>query len=215
MKKAVIFDMDGVIVDTGLIHNTAEKKVLKDIGIDMTFEEIRKYSGISANVWFKDVLKKHNKVVDVEELSKKKFKIVYELLKKEIPLISGAMKLINTLKKNNVKLALASGSPKGFVDYIVSKLNLNKKFDAIIGLGDYSNSKPNPEIFLLASKKLGVVPKDCLVVEDAYLGVIAAKNAGMKCVGFINEHSGKQDLSKADLIVDNLNELTLNKIKNL
>jgi len=207
--------MDGVVVNTGLIHNLAEQKILKDIGINITLEEIRKYAGIAATVWFKEVLKKHNKVADVEELSKKKFKIVYEMLEKEIPIIPGVMKLINSLKKNKIKIALASGSPKDFVNYIVSKSSLNKKFDVVIGLGDYSNSKPDPEIFLLASKEINIKPKDCVVIEDANHGVLAAKKAGMKCIGFVNENSGNQNLSKADLIVDNLEEITIDTIKNL
>ncbi|MDH5687331.1 MAG: HAD family phosphatase [Candidatus Bathyarchaeota archaeon] len=215
MIKAVIFDMDGVVIDTGLIHSTAEKKVLNEIGIDITLEEIRKYAGAASNVWFKEVLKRHSKVADVYELKRKKFDIVYENLEKDIPVVPGVLRLIDSLRKNKIKLALASGSPKEFVNFIVSRLNLDEKFDEVIGLGDYSGSKPDPELFLLASRKLGVDPKDCVVVEDAHLGVLAAKNAGMKCVGFINEKSGNQDLSKADLIVDDLNELTLDKIQNL
>ena len=215
MFKAVIFDMDGVVVDTEPIHTTAEKSVLNDIGIDITLEEIRKYAGAASNVWFKEVLKRHSKVADVYELKRKKFDIVYENLEKDIPVVPGVLELIDSLGRNGIRLALASGSPKEFVNFIVSRLNLNEKFDEVIGLGDYSKSKPDPESFLLASRKLGVDPKDCVVVEDAHLGVLAAKNAGMKCVGFINENSGNQDLLEADLIVDDLNELTLDKIRDL
>jgi len=215
MIEAVIFDMDGVIVDTELIHNTAEKKVLNDIGIDITLEEIRKYAGAASNVWFKEILKKHNKVADVYELKEKKFRMVYKILKRNIPVVPGALELIGFLKENGLKLALASGAPKEFADFIVSNLDLNKEFDEIIGFGDYSNSKPDPELFLLASGKLGVDPKDCLVVEDSRLGVLAAKSAGMKCVGFANENSGNQDLSRADSIIDDLNQITLDMIQNL
>ena len=215
MIKAVIFDMDGVVVDTGLVHNIAEQKILKDIGIDISLEEIRKYAGIAASIWFKEILKKYNKVADAEKLEKKKFKMVYNSLEKNVPFVPGALELIGLLKKNKIKIALASGSPKDFVNYIVSKSSLNKKFDVVIGLGDYSNSKPDPEIFLLASKEINIKPKDCVVIEDANHGVLAAKKAGMKCIGFVNENSGNQNLSKADLIVDNLEEITIDTIKNL
>ena len=114
-----------------------------------------------------------------------------------------------------MKLALASGAPKEFVDFIVSRLDINERFDEIIGLGDYSNSKPDPELYLLASKKLGVDPENCLVVEDAHLGIVAARSARMKCVGFANENSGCQDLSEADLIIDDLDEITLERIQDL
>ena len=100
MIKAVIFDMDGVVVDTGLAHNIAEKKVLNDIGIDITFEEIRRYAGVAANVWFKEVLKKHNKVADVKGLEKKKFEMAYKSLEKNMPFVPGVLELIESLKKN-------------------------------------------------------------------------------------------------------------------
>jgi len=215
MIKAVIFDMDGVVVKTGSIHHVAEMKVLKDIGIDITLEEVEFYAGVAAEVYFKDILKKYKKTVNLKELIKKKYKIVYDILKDGVPVIPGALELIQSLKKNQIKIALASGSPREFVNFVVSKLNLKKVFDAVISLGEITNSKPNPEIFLLAAKRMNIDSKDCLVIEDAHLGVLAAKNAGMKCIGFINKDSGDQDLSKADLIVDDLNEITLDKIQNL
>jgi len=214
MIEAVIFDMDGVVIDSGLIHNTAEQKILKSIGIDLTFEEIRKYAGQASTVWFKKVLSEHNKIADLKELENKKFEIVYAELKKNIPVVPGALELIDLLN-GKLKTALASGSPKKFVNYVVSKLGLYDKFDAITGYGDFSKPKPDPELFLLMSKKLNVDPKCCLVIEDAYNGVLAAKNAGMKCVGYVNKYSGNQDLSKADLIIDDLTELSLYKIQNL
>ncbi len=215
MIKAVIFDMDGVVVRTGSIHHVAEMKILKDIGINITLEEVNSYSGVAAEVYFHDILKKHNKSANVEELLEKKYKIVYSLLEDGVPVIPGVLELIELLKKNNIKVALASGSTRKFVNFIVSKLNLKKVFDVIITLDEIKNSKPNPEIFLLTTKKMNVDTKDCLVIEDAYLGIVASKRAGMKCIGFINEESGDQDLSKADLIVDDLNEITLDKIQNL
>jgi beta-phosphoglucomutase family hydrolase len=215
MIKAVIFDMDGVVVKTGLIHFNTEKKVLNEIGINLSREYLASYNAVAADVYFKDILKKHNKSVNLEELLEKKYRMVYDILKDGVPVIPGVLELIQLLKKNHVKTALASGSPAEFVDFILSKLNLKKSFDTIVSLGDIKHSKPDPEIFLLAAKRMNVDPKYCLVIEDAYLGVLAARNAGMKCIGFINEESGDQDLSKADLIVDDLNGLTLDKIQKL
>ncbi len=215
MIKAVIFDMDGVVVKTGSIHHIGEKTVLKEIGINLTLQEIETYAGVAAEVYFKDILKKRNKSANIKELVEKKYKIVYDILEDGIPVIPGALELIRSLKKNNIKVALASGSPRKFVDFIVSKLNLKEVFDATISLNEITNSKPDPEIFLLAAKKMNMGPKDSLVIEDAHFGVLAAKKAGMKCIGFINKDSGDQDLSKADLIVDDFNELSVDKIQNL
>lgn len=215
MIKAVIFDMDGVLVRTGLIHFNTEDKVLQDIGISLSREELASYNAVAADVYFKDILKKYKKSADIKKLLEKKYKMVYDILKDGVPVIPGALELIKSLKKNHIKTALASGSPAEFVDFIVSKLKIEKSFDTIVSLGDIKHSKPDPEIFLLTAKRMDVDSKYCLVIEDAHLGVLAAKNAGMKCIGFINEESGDQDLSKADLIVDNLNELTLDKIQGL
>lgn len=211
--KAVIFDMDGVVVDTGLMHNLAEQKLLADLGIHMTLEEIRKYAGTAPEVWFKMVLEKNDKRANTKELAKKKYEMVYDMLDKSIPIIPGFLQLFELLKKNGIEVALASGSSKRFINFIVSKLGLG--FDAVISSEEVSKGKPNPDLFLAVSKKLRIKPENCLVVEDAHLGVLAAKRAGMKCIAFINKNSGNQDLSKAALIVDNLNEITLDKIQNL
>jgi HAD superfamily hydrolase (TIGR01509 family) len=213
MIEAVIFDMDGVVVDTGIVHNTAEQKVLGAVGVHITIDEIRKYAGQPAEVWFKEVLRKNNKSADVDELVKKKHDIMYAMLKNEIPLIPGFLGLFESLKKNKIKVALASGSQRKFIDFILSRLNI--RFDVVVSYEDVSSFKPDPGLFLAASKKLNVKPSNCLVIEDAYFGVIAAKKAGMRCVGLINKNSGKQDLSRADLIVNNLNELNLDKIQSL
>lgn len=213
MIKAVIFDMDGVIVDTILVHNIAEQKVLSDAGVKLTLEEVRSYAGPPAEVWFREVLNKNNKSTDADELVDKKHEIMYGMLQKEIPIMPGFPKLFNSLKKNRIRVALASGSQRRFVDFILSKLGV--EFDAVVTYEDVPNSKPHPDIFLAASKKLKVNPRNCLVIEDASYGVKAAKRAGMMCIGLINKNSGEQNLSEADLIIHSLNELTLERIQEL
>lgn len=121
--------------------------------------------------------------------------------------------MFQLLKKNKIKVALASGSQKRFIDFILSKLPI--VFDVVVSYEDVFSSKPDPAIFLTASQKLKIEPRNCLVIEDAHNGVIAAKKAGMKCVGLINKNSGKQDLSEADLIIHKLNELNFNKLQEL
>lgn len=213
MIKAVIFDMDGVVVDTGFMHNITEQKLLADLGIHMTLEEIRKYAGTAPEVWFKMVLEKNNKHTDIKELVKKKYKMVYDMLNEGVPVIPGFLQLFELLRKNGLKIALASGSSKKFMNFIISKIKLD--FDVVVSSEEVSKGKPDPELFLTTSEKLKIKPENCLVIEDAHLGVIAAKKARMKCIAFVNKNSGNQDLSGADLIVDNLNEITLDKIRNL
>jgi HAD superfamily hydrolase (TIGR01509 family) len=213
MIEAVIFDMDGVVVDTGITHNTAEQRVLNEVGMQMTLEEIRQYAGQPAEVWFRKVLRKNNRSADIDELVKRKHDMMYKMLEDEIPIIPGFLELFKLLKKNKIKVALASGSQKRFIDFILSKLPI--VFDAVVSYEDVFSSKPDPAIFLAASQKLKTEPSNCLVIEDAHNGVIAAKKAGMKCAGLINKNSGKQDLSEADLIIHKLNELNFNKLQEL
>lgn len=213
MMQAVIFDMDGVVVDTGVTHNIAEQSVLEGIGIHLTLDEIRRYAGQPAELWFKEVLRKNNKSANIDELVKKKHDTMYRMLEDGIPTIPGFLGLFESLKRNKIKTALASGSQKRFINFILSKLKV--RFDAVVSYEDVLSSKPDPAIFLAASKKLKIEPSNCLVIEDAHHGVIAAKKAGMKCIGLINKNSGKQDLSEADLIIDDLNKLTFKKIQEL
>jgi HAD superfamily hydrolase (TIGR01509 family) len=210
---AVIFDMDGVVVDTVVIHNIAEQRVLAGVGVHLTIDEIRQYAGPPTEVWFKEVLQKNGRSANVNELVDKKHRIMYDILKGEVLPIPGFLDLFESLKRNKVPVALASGSQRKFIDFILSKLKI--KFDVVVSYEDVLSSKPDPAIFLAASQKLKVEPSCCVVIEDASYGVAAAKKAGMKCVGLVNKNSGKQDLSEADLIINSLNELDFNKIQEL
>lgn len=112
-------------------------------------------------------------------------------------------------------LALASSNNRKIVDSIMDRFDLSKYIKVSISGEDVLKGKPNPEIFLKAAKKLDVKPSNCVVIEDAFAGVQAAKAAGMKCIGYKNLNSGKQDLSDADLIVESFSELSLDCIKKL
>jgi beta-phosphoglucomutase-like phosphatase (HAD superfamily) len=111
-----------------------------------------------------------------------------------------------------MKLGIGSSSHRKLITYVLKKLEIENLFEAVIGAEDITCGKPNPEIFLMCAKTLNANPVECLVVEDAKLGVEAAKTAEMKCLGYRNPSSGKQDLSKADLITDDLSKLDIQKL---
>jgi len=111
-----------------------------------------------------------------------------------------------------IKLAVASSSHKRMIEYVLKKLKIIDLFDSIVGAEDIDRSKPDPEIFLISAKRLNVKPEECIVVEDSKLGVEAAKKAGMKCLGYINPSSGKQDLSKADFVAEDFCKLDIQKL---
>jgi HAD superfamily hydrolase (TIGR01509 family) len=141
-----------------------------------------------------------------------KEEIMFRLLKENTRPTKGIIELLHELKRRNIRLAVASSSDRRLIDYILERLNVKTLFDSIMGAEDVACSKPNPEIFLKSAERLGVKPSECLVVEDAALGVEAAKRAGMKCVGYRNPNSGNQDLSRADIAIDDFSKLSIEQI---
>lgn len=215
MIKAVIFDMDGVIVDSEPAHIEAEKQILLKHGVKVTTEELRAYTGTTAEFEFADLIRKYKLNTTVEALFKEKENILFKLLKREVQPTKGVIELIKNLKRQGVKLGIASSGHRKLVRFFLGKLKIASQFDSVVCSEDITHSKPHPEIFLKSAKELGVRPDECVVIEDSKLGVEAAKSAGMKCVGYRNPNSGDQDLSEADMIVDDFAGLDIRSLLRL
>ena len=211
MIEAVIFDLDGVIVQSEDAHIEAEKQTFLKYGVSVSAEELHKYTGTTAKAMFTELIAKYKLDTTFEEINLQKEKILLKLLKEDAAPTKGVIILIQELKQRGIKLAIGSSSTRILVEYVLKKLNITHLFDSVIAAEDVEHSKPNPEIFLKAAMNLGVDPSQCLVIEDAQLGVEAAKRAGMKCVGYSNPHSGNQDLSKADIVIDDFSKLDIEK----
>lgn len=219
MLKAVIFDMDGVIIDSEPIHKEVEKKIFKKFGANISEEEHNSYIGMTSMGMWNEIKVRHNfkQSFSVEELIEMEVKNYIELIQsnRNIKPINGVVELIDELHKNNIKLAIASSAVRKSIETVVDMFELEKYFEIRISGEDIKNGKPAPDIFLVAARHLGVKPKDCIVVEDSKNGVQAAKEAGMKCIGFRNLNSGNQDLSFADIIISNYLEMNYKKLHNL
>ena len=131
-----------------------------------------------------------------------------ETLTNEKP-IEGVDILIKDLYIKGIKVALASSSPRNHIEAIIKKFNLTDYFHAMVCGEDVKEGKPSPDIFLHTAKIINTLPKECIVIEDSYNGVLSAKAANMKCIGFRNLNSGNQDLSKADMIVTSLKDINI------
>lgn len=212
MIKAVIFDMDGVIVDSSHAHIEAEKQTMLKYGIRISSKELQEYTGVTAKLMFTDLIRKYKLNTTFEEIFKEKEKILFKLLKNDTRPTKGVVHLTRKLKQENIKLGIASSAHKRLVEYVLERLKISHLFDCIVSSEDITHSKPNPEIFLKSADELSVSPADCLVIEDAKLGVEAAKKAGMKCVGYRNHKSGNQDLSKADIVIDDFSKLDIDEL---
>ncbi len=212
MMKAVIFDMDGVVVDSEPMHIEAEKQILLKYGVEISADELRRYTGTTAEFEFTDLIRKYRLNATVDKLFREKEKILFRLLEKQTKPTKGVVRVIKSLKRKGLKLAIASSGHRKLVRYFLRKLKIASCFDSVVCAEDITRSKPDPEIFLKAAESLGLDPPECVVIEDSALGVEAAKGAGMKCIAFRNPNSGDQDLSKADLVIDDFAKLDVQSV---
>lgn len=208
--RAVIFDMDGVIIDSEPIHFEVDMQTMRDLGFNISSKELEKYVGTTNEYMFSDLKIKYNIEQSIEEIINYKVELTKrKVIQSELEPIEGIKELLVNLKNKNIPTAIASSSPRSFIDVVVYKFNLQDYFKYIISGEEVVNGKPDPDIYIEAAKKLGLSPEDCIVIEDSRNGVLAAKAAGMKCIGFQNINSGNQDLSKADITVKSITEINI------
>lgn len=216
MIELVIFDMDGVLVNSQPIHFKADILTLKSFGVNITQKELEPYAGTSNPDRFAKFKNDFGIKESINQITLTQQGIIFDLIAKQnLELVSGIENLLNDLKVHNLKLAVASSSSYKLVNTILNKLNIINYFDLIVSGEDMANSKPDPCIFLATANKLNISPSNCVVIEDSTNGVLASVAACMKCIGYINITSGNQDLSKADLIIDDFDKIDANQILNL
>lgn len=207
--NAVIFDMDGVLIDSEPLHFQADEAMLKKLNIEAPAGYLEKFVGVTDSVMWKEILETYNIDADVKDVLNAQLSIKLKLLKKGVfEPIDGVIDLLNELEQMEIKCAVASSSAGIFIKEVIKKLSLESYFQHWVSGESVSKSKPSPEIFLKVAEMIGEDPGDCVVIEDSANGVSAAKHAGMKCIGFKNASSGTQDLSKADLVVRSIRDIT-------
>ncbi|MFH1564551.1 MAG: HAD-IA family hydrolase [bacterium] len=152
---------------------------------------------------------------DIESFYNKRIQLFLDIVKDELEALPGLIESLKLFQSNNFKIALASSGAKKYIDLVLDKFNLRDYFDVIVSGDCVKIGKPNPETYLVASKKLNFKPEECVVLEDAKNGIESAINAGCKCIAIINTNTPPQDRSKANMILDSLKEITLEKINSL
>ncbi len=209
MLKAVIFDMDGVIIDSEPMHARAAVLALKEYNVDVTLEYLISFIGTTTYKMCQRMIEDFEiNNVSVEDLveanNRMKKKLLAEEGYTEVPYVTD---LIQNLNSNHLKLAIASSSSEEAIERVMDSFHIRSCFQGYVSGNQVQNPKPSPDIFQEAAKMLGVSPNECIVIEDSSHGVSAAKAAGMVCIGYFNPNSGQQDLRKADIIVEGFDEI--------
>jgi HAD superfamily hydrolase (TIGR01509 family) len=204
--KAVIFDMDGVIVDSESRHERAYLDVVQALGYsDNHGLRFADYVGRSDDILWQDFIAKHNPPQPFEELLALKTQRVVELIRRDQPLFKGLPALVGKLA-GRYTLALASGSERAVVEEVLRLDGLGRFFSAVVTGSDVKNGKPAPDIFLRAAVLLKVAPHECCVIEDSKTGVTAGIAAGMQVIAITNTYRA-DELAHAPHVVDTYEEI--------
>lgn len=217
MKKHIIFDMDGVLVDSEPVHMKILNEVLVTMGASaVSLEYYFSLVGMGGLLIWKKLIKDYNlegKATDLFASHKEYFYSVIET--HEIQPVKGVVQFLDRLKKENYFISLGSSSPVRLINHAVSKIGIKDYFDYLVSSEHVQNGKPFPDIFLKVAELYKIKPLNFVVIEDSHNGVLAAKAAGMTCIGYKNPNSGNQDLTKADIIISHFDELNEKVLKEI
>ena len=214
MLKAIIFDMDGVLVNSEPLHRKAYFDMFEEFNLNVSNRLYESFTGKSTSAICKELCEIFDLSISHEKLmlsKRKHFKTIFDN-DPEFQMIDGALSLIKDYFYNNLTLILASSASMTNINRIFKKFDLDKFFKAKISGADLKESKPNPEIFIKAAKLSGFNKSECVVIEDSTNGITASKSAGIYCTGFNSPNSKNQNYDKADLVVSNFNEIMFSKI---
>jgi HAD superfamily hydrolase (TIGR01509 family) len=215
MINTVIFDMDGVIVDTEPVHHYAYNEHFKQLNIEITPEIYASFTGNSTKNIFEKLKAHFNLEQDVQTLVETKRNLFNDAFdkKEDLYLLDGVEDLIKELHQNGMQLVLASSSAKVTINRIFNRFDLHQYFTHIVSGEDFPKSKPHPAIFEHAAFLSETPRENCIVIEDSTNGILAAKSAGIYCIGYDSVNSKMQDYSKADEVIRNFNELSFDRIR--
>jgi len=202
---AIIWDMDGVLVDTGEFHYQSWKQTFDELDVPFSKEQFRETFGMN-NAGILEIICGEKLTPEKEQrISEHKEELFREAVEGKAKLLPGVENALKNFSKWNLKQAIASSAPPKNIEVLVKELKIGEYFDATVSGFDISG-KPDPGVFLKTARELKVEPERCVVIEDAVAGVEGAKNAGMKCIAVTTTNT-TEALSKADLIFDSLEEL--------
>lgn len=207
-KLGVIFDMDGVLVDSYDAHFQSWQRVAEEEGQTFTKQQFAATFGrtsreIIASLWDGSLTEER-----IRTLDDRKEAAYRQIIEANFPAMRGARELLRRLKDAGFSLAVGSSGPPENIDVVLDQLQARSLFSAVVSGADVTRGKPDPQVFLIAAERLGLVPAQCVVVEDAPVGVRAAHAAGALAIGFASTGRTRESLAEADLVVDSLDEIS-------
>jgi HAD superfamily hydrolase (TIGR01509 family) len=217
MIRTVIFDMDGVIIDTEPIHHHAFFTQFAELGITVSDELYASFLGSSTRNVFQRLKQEFDLPQEVPALLLRKRELFNQAFDEDagLDLLPGVRALIEELKAHDVQMVLASSASKATIGRVFNRFGLAPYFTHTVSGEDFVQSKPNPAIFLHAAGLAATPVTECIVIEDSANGVAAAKAAGIYCVGYASPHSAGQDLHLADQIIQDFSELSAAEIQKI
>lgn len=214
-KFAVIFDMDGVIVDSNPYHKEAWLQFCKKYEVELKEEDVAEtIYGKTNEAALKEVFKKDFSPEEADKLGEEKEAIYRELHQKDMVPVKGLISFLQKLKENNISIAVATNAPLSNLNFILERTQTKQYFDDLIYAKMVSKGKPDPEIYLKAAEKLDMPPARCIVMEDSTTGVEAGLRAGMKVVALTTTHS-PEELANTHLVIPDFENLTPEKLASL
>jgi beta-phosphoglucomutase len=210
--QAAIFDMDGVIIDNHIFHVQAWSELCNKYQIPFEENNFRsKYFGKNNKDIFYGLMNCELNAEKIEALGEEKEKIYRELYKDLITPVKGFVPFVLTLKNSGIKIAIATSAPTSNLDFVLDNLKIRNLFDVIVDATGIIKGKPDPEIYLKASKLLNIQPTNCIVFEDSISGIKSGQNAGMKVIGLSTTHN-PEELPKTSLLIKDFSEVSLGRI---
>jgi beta-phosphoglucomutase len=212
--KALIFDMDGVIVDNARFHYKAWRKYAARLGKEVSFDEVKSWFGSTNDIILGKLIDGYISSDEIRFHSEEKEKLYRQLFDKEIRALKGLEKFLKEAQQAGLKIGMATSAPPANVDFVLNHTGLRGYFDTITDDSQIANGKPHPEIFLKTAEKLGVKASETIVFEDSFHGVEASRRAGMKVVGVATTHE-KSALTMADFQINDFTEINLSQLQEI
>jgi beta-phosphoglucomutase len=213
-QQAVIFDVDGVLVDSYQAHFQGWLRAGRDWGFSVTEEQFARTFGRTSREVIVDTFGMTELTPkQIKELDEQKEAHYREIVAESFPAMDGVLELLDSLAAAGFRLAVGSSGPPPNVDIVLDKLARRHLFGAIVTGADVTRGKPDPQVFLMGATRLNVEPENCVVIEDAAAGIAAARNAGMKAIGFASTGRTPEELRAADFVIGSLRELTADRLR--